>query len=40
MPVLRPSSAPRLTDPQRRAVPVESIQHPLSVYPSLLEARL
>ncbi|USS95168.1 IS21 family transposase [Serratia symbiotica] len=40
LPVLRPSSAPRLTEPQRRAVPVESIQHPLSVYPSLLEARL
>ncbi|USS95504.1 IS21 family transposase [Serratia symbiotica] len=40
LPVLRPSSAPRLTEPQRRAVPVESIRHPLSVYPSLLEARL
>ncbi|USS96481.1 IS21 family transposase [Serratia symbiotica] len=40
LPVVRPSSEPGLTEPQRRAVPVESIQHPLSVYPSLLEARL
>ncbi|ELL2980742.1 IS21 family transposase [Salmonella enterica] len=32
-------SVPRLADAPRRALPVESIQHPLSVYQSLLEER-
>lgn len=39
LPVTRPLSVPRLTDAPRRALPVESIQHPLSVYQSLLEGR-
>ncbi|ECC1750773.1 IS21 family transposase [Salmonella enterica subsp. diarizonae] len=39
LPVSRPLSVPRLTDTPRRALPVESIQHPLSVYQSLLEGR-
>lgn len=40
LPVLSPSTTPRLAEPQHRTVPVESIQHPLSVYQSLLEVRL
>lgn len=40
LPIIRPSSVPRLSEPQRRVLPVESIQHPLSVYQSLLEIRL
>lgn len=37
LPAYQPLSVPRLTDAPRRALPVESIQHPLSVYQSLLE---
>ncbi|MFQ1903767.1 IS21 family transposase [Aeromonas veronii] len=37
LPAYQPLSVPRLTDAPRRVLPVESIQHPLSVYQSLLE---